>query len=209
MQPDKDWLDRASAVVRSDAAAINAALSGIDGTFVEAARRLVECRGKILVTGSGTSGFVARRAAHLLSVGGAPAFYLAPADGLHGGLGVLAPEDWVLALSKGGGSSELNEFCARAKSLCGGLICITADERSPLAALSDFAIRLTLPEDGDLGGVVATGSSLAAAAVTDALVEICRVGRGYGWDKVLFTHPSGAVGRDAQASLQRLGQGER
>lgn len=206
MQPENEWLERARAVIRSDAAAILAALSGIDGTFLAAARRLVACRGKVLVTGSGTSGHVARRAAHLLSVAGTPAFYLPPEDGLHGGLGVLTPEDLVLALSKGGSSGELNAFCARAKPLCGGLIAITADERSPLAALSDLVVRLSLPEDSDLGGVVATGSSLAAAAVTDALVELCRTGRGYGWDKVLFTHPSGAVGRDAQASLQRLGK---
>ena len=107
-------------------------------------------------------------------------------------------------MSKGGSSVELNEFCARAKALCDGLVCITADRRSPLAALSDHVIHLALPANSDLGSVVATGSSLAAAAVTDALVELCRIGRGYGWDRVLFTHPSGAVGRDAQASLERL-----
>ena len=204
MQADHEWLDRAKGVIRSDAAAILAVLDGIDGTFLAVARRLIGCRGKILVTGSGTSGAIARRAAHLLSVGGTPAFYLPPADGLHGGLGVLTPEDLVLALSKGGGSDELNEFCARAKSLCGGLISITADRQSRLAALSDHVIHLALPADSDLGAVVATGSSLAAAAVTDALVEVCRVGRGYGWDRLLFTHPSGAVGRDAQESLTRL-----
>ena len=206
MQSDNEWLDRARAVVRSDAAAILAALDGLDEAFLVVARRLIGCRGKILVTGSGTSGHVARRAAHLLSVGGAPAFYLAPADGLHGGLGVLTPEDLVLALSKGGSSAELNEFCARARSLCAGLIAITADRQSPLAALADHVIHLALPADSDLGAVVATGSSLAAAAVTDALVELCRIGRGYGWDRVLFTHPSGAVGRDAPASLERLHQ---
>ena len=204
MQSDNEWLDRAKAVVHADAGAVIAALNGIDGTFLAVARRLVACRGKILVTGSGTSGSTARRAAHLLSVGGTPAFYLAPADGLHGGLGVLTREDLVIALSKGGSSTELNEFCARAKSLCGGLCVITGDRQSQLAALADYIIHLTLPADSDLGSVVATGSSLAAAAVTDALVELCRIGRGYGWDRVLFTHPAGAVGRDAPASLERL-----
>lgn len=204
MGSDGEWLERARAVIRSDAAAILATLDGVDETFLAVARRLIGCRGKILVTGSGTSGSIARRAAHLLSVGGTPAFHLAPADGLHGGLGVLAPDDLVLALSKGGGSEELNAFCARAKRLCGGLICITADRQSPLAAMADQVIQLTLPADSDLGAVVATGSSLAAAAVTDALVELCRLGRGYGWDRLLFTHPAGAVGRDAPASLERL-----
>ncbi|WP_454818836.1 SIS domain-containing protein [Labrys neptuniae] len=204
MQSDSEWLDRAKEVVRSDADAILAALEGIDGEFLAVARLFAECRGKILVTGSGTSGNIAGRAAHLLSVGGTPAFYLPPADGLHGGLGVLGPEDLVLALSKGGSSDELNEFCKRAKTLCAGLISITADKASALAALSDHVIHLILPARSDLGAVVATGSSLATAAITDALVEVCRVARGYSWDRLLFTHPAGAVGRDAEQSLKRL-----
>lgn len=204
MQLQHEWVDRAKHVIRSDAEAILATLDGVDDAFLAVAKIFIECKGKILVTGSGTSGAIASRAAHLLSVGGTPAFYLPPADGLHGGLGVLQSEDWVLALSKGGSSAELNDFCERAKTLCAGLISITADPASPLAALSDHVITLTLPADSDLGAVVATGSSLAAAAVTDALVEVCRVARGYGWDKLLFTHPSGAVGRDADESLKRL-----
>ncbi|HWU62846.1 MAG TPA: SIS domain-containing protein [Ensifer sp.] len=204
MQPEHDWVRRAKDVIRADAEAILAALDGVDDTFVTVTTAFLECRGKILVTGSGTSGAIANRAAHLLSVGGTPAFYLPPSEGLHGGLGVLQPEDWVLALSKGGSSDELNDFCARAKTLCAGLVSITADAASPLARLSDHAITLNLPAGSDLGAVVATGSSLATAAVTDALVEVCRVARGYGWDKLLFTHPSGAVGRDAEDSLKRL-----
>lgn len=204
MQAEHEWVTRAKQVIRADAAAIQGTLDGVDDAFLAVARKFVACKGKILVTGSGTSGAIASRAAHLLSVGGTPAFYLPPADGLHGGLGVLQSEDLVLAISKGGSSAELNDFCARAKTLCAGLMSITADPSSALAKLSDDVIRLTLPEDSDLGAVVATGSSLAAAAVTDALVEVCRIARGYGWDRVLFTHPSGAVGRDAEDSLKRL-----
>ncbi|KQV23655.1 sugar isomerase [Rhizobium sp. Root1203] len=204
MQQEHDWVVRAKEVIRADAAAVLGTIEGMDGSFLAVAQLFATCRGKILVTGSGTSGAVASRAAHLLSVGGTPAFYLPPADGLHGGLGVLQPQDLVLALSKGGSSDELNDFCARAKTLCAGLISITASPESVLGSISDHVIRLTLPEGTDLGSVVATGSSLAAAAVTDALVEVCRVARGYGWDKILFTHPSGAVGRDAEESLHRL-----
>ncbi|PDS59976.1 sugar isomerase [Rhizobium anhuiense] len=204
MQSEHEWIGRAKQVIRANATAILGTLEGVDETFLAVAKKFIECKGKILVTGSGTSGAIASRAAHLLSVGGTPAFYLPPADGLHGGLGVLQSNDLVLALSKGGSSDELNEFCDRAKTLCAGLISITADATSPLALMSDHVIKLTLPADSDLGAVVATGSSLATAAVTDALVEVCRAARGYGWDRLLFTHPSGAVGRDAEDSLKRL-----
>lgn len=200
-----DILESARRVVRADAGAITAALDSLDDSFLAAATAIAQCTGKVLVTGSGTSGIVADRAAHLLSVGGTPAFHLSPARGLHGGLGVLRAPDVVLALSKGGSSSELNEFCRRARTLCQCLIVITGDAASELGQLADHCVRLSVPDDADLGGVLATGSSLAAAAVTDAFVEVARLMRSYEWQQVLFTHPLGAVGRDAEATLQRLG----
>ena len=199
-------LARARAVIRADAEAILSTLDSLDEAFAAAADALATCAGKALVTGSGTSGAIAIRAAHLLSVGGTPAFYLSPADGLHGGLGVLRKADVVLALSKGGSSRELNDFCARARTLAGTLIVMTAAQGSELAGMADHVIVLKLPAHADLGGVVATGSSLAAAALTDALVETARVARGYSWEQVLFTHPSGAVGRDAEQRLATLRQ---
>jgi D-arabinose 5-phosphate isomerase GutQ len=195
-------------VISDDAEAILAVLPSVDASFVASAEILARCEGKILVTGSGTSGAIANRAAHLLSVGGTPAFSLSPADGLHGGLGVLRPNDVVLAISKGGSSKELNEFCERARTLSGCLIAITSDSGSQLAQLADHVLKLNLPAHTDLGSVMATGCSLAAAALTDALVEAARIMRGYSWAQVLFTHPSGAVGRDAELTLERLNQAE-
>lgn len=208
MMVDDALMARARSVIEADAAAVLSTLAIVDETFRAVAGLLASCRGKVLVTGSGTSGAVAARAAHLLSVGGTPAFYLPPADGLHGGLGVLQEGDVVLALSKGGSSAELNEFCARAQTLCSALVAITAAPGSELGRMADHVICLSLPPGGDLGAVVATGSSLAAAAVTDALVEVTRAARGYEWERLLFTHPSGAVGRDAAESLDRLRRAE-
>jgi len=198
-------LETAGRVIDAGASAVAAARGALDDGFVATARELAGCAGKVLVTGSGTSGTIGQRAAHLLSVGGTPAFFLSPSDGLHGGLGVLRGDDMVLAISKGGSSAELNDFCRRARQVAGALCVITASRESELAGLADHVILLDVPETADLGSVLATGSSLAAAAVTDALVEVSRVARGYDWSNVLFTHPSGAVGRDAARTLQRLG----
>jgi arabinose-5-phosphate isomerase len=140
----------------------------------------------------------------MLSVCGCPAFYLPPDDGLHGGLGVLQPNDLLIALSKGGGSAPLNEFCKRAKSLCRAVIAITAAPNSALVEIADHVVALKIENDADLGDVVATGSSLATAAILDALCEVARVSRGYDWRRLLFTHPSGAVGRDAAQTIERL-----
>jgi arabinose-5-phosphate isomerase len=189
----------ARAVVGANARAVASAESAVDDDFVAAAATLARCRGKVVVTGSGTSGCIAERAAHLLSVGGTPAFAFSPADGLHGGLGAITADDVVLALSKGGGSDELNAFCLNARDRAAALVVVTATADTALAAAADHRILLTLPPDVDLGGIIATGSSLAAAAVTDALVEASRRARGYGFDEVLATHPGGAVGRASRA----------
>ncbi len=201
---DEQLIALGRTVIEADAKAVHGVLASLNDDFVRVARLICAGNGKLVVTGSGTSATIAMRAAHLFSVCGTPAFYLSPTDGLHGGLGVLQPDDLLLALSKGGSSVELNEFCQRAKLLCRGIVIVTAVADSPLAAIADQAIVLALDTDADLGDVVATGSSLAIAATLDALVEIARVTRDYDWERLLFTHPSGAVGRDAAHKLERL-----
>lgn len=201
---DNELIALARSVVEADGAAVCAARDALDERFIRVARLISSNQGKVLVTGSGTSGATAARTAHILSVCGTPAFYLPPADGLHGGLGVLQPNDLILALSKGGGSKELNEFCSRAKTLCGAVIAVTAAPKSALAEIADHVIELTIDDNADLGEVIATGSSLAIAAVLDAICEIARVSRDYDWRRLLFTHPSGAVGRDAAQTIERL-----
>ncbi|MCB8878184.1 SIS domain-containing protein [Acidisoma silvae] len=196
---DLDILAVARRVIRANGAAVLAAESALGDAFLRACHVLVESKGKVLVTGSGTSGAIASRAAHLLSVAGTPAFYLSPTDGVHGGLGVLRAEDSVIAISKGGSSAELNEFSRRARSLAHCLIVITASHDSELASLADHILPLTLPADADLGAIIATGSSLSTAALLDAITEVTRMMRGYRWDQVIYTHPAGAVGRDGPA----------
>jgi arabinose-5-phosphate isomerase len=194
----------ALAAIENDAKAVSSATNAIDETFVRVVRLLSECEGKVVVTGSGTSGSIARRAAHLLSVVGTPSFFLSPGDGLHGGLGAVRGEDVLIAISKGGDSSELNEFCSRGKALGKALVAVTSEKNSPLAQLADHILLLPFVPDADLGGVVATGSSLAAGALLDGLAEACRVARGYEWKSFFFTHPGGAVGKNAADTLDRL-----
>jgi D-arabinose 5-phosphate isomerase GutQ len=201
---DEKMIGIGHSVIEADARAVLGVRRALNDDFVQVARLLSYGTGKVLVTGSGTSATVAARAAHLFSVCGTPAFYLSPDDGLHGGLGVLQSNDFLFALSKGGGSHQLNEFCSRAKTLCRAVIAVTATADSSLAAIADHVLLISFDEGADLGEVVATGSSLAMAALVDALVEIARVERNYNWERLMFTHPSGAVGRDAARTLERL-----
>ena len=209
LPPDpQELLERARQVIAAESRAVLSVCDSLDQNFVTVAEVLVACTGKVLITGSGTSGTIAMRAAHLFSVGGTPAFYLSPSDGLHGGLGVLQKNDMVIAISKGGASEELNQFCSRARELAAAVIAITAKPESELAKLADHVLLLHMAPEADLGAIVATGSSLASAALLDALVEVTRVGRGYSWSQFFFTHPSGAVGKNAEQDLHRLAREE-
>ena len=105
----------------------------LDESFVAAVRLIRMAQGKVVTVGVGTSGPVARRMAHLLSTSGTPSLFLHPGDALHGGLGAITAADVVLAISKGGGSAELNEFIRLAKTRGAALLVLTARGRSPLA----------------------------------------------------------------------------
>ena len=185
--------------MRAEALAVAGLEAQLDDRLLAAAEVLLRTRGKVLTAGVGTSGETARRMAHLLSVTGTPSLFIHPADGLHGRLGAVTRADVVIAISKGGESSELNEFTRRAKQLGAYVIALTEDRDSPFAAIADLVIELTVPSEGEPGGIVAMGSTLVAAAWGDALAVVAMELRGYPWGQVLFTHPGGAVGRVVMA----------
>jgi D-arabinose 5-phosphate isomerase GutQ len=202
--------DRLVAVGRARVVAEIAALSTlesqIDDRLAATARILLAATGKVIPVGVGTSGVTARRLAHLLSVTGTPALFLHPADGLHGSLGAIEPGDVVIAISKGGQSSELNEFTRRAKTRGAKVIVLTSEEDSELAALGDVTVALPTPDGADPGGAIAMGSTLIASAWGDALAAALMDARGYPWAEVLFTHPGGAVGHLATSDVVLDGQ---
>lgn len=101
-------------VFLAESAAVLSGAESLDQKFVDIAQVLLACSGELLITGSGTSRTIAKRAARPLSVGRTPAFYLLPNDGLHGGLGLLRKDDVVITISKGGATEELNQFCSGA-----------------------------------------------------------------------------------------------
>ncbi|HEX6757367.1 MAG TPA: SIS domain-containing protein [Propionibacteriaceae bacterium] len=178
----------------------------LDESFVAAVRLIRMAEGKVVTVGVGTSGPVARRMAHLLSTTGTPSLFLHPGDALHGGLGAITAADVVLAISKGGGSAELNEFIRLAKTRGAALLVLTASADSPLARAADVAVVLPQTPDSDPGGIIAMGSNLAAAAWGDALAIVLMQISGYSWDQVIDAHPSGAVGQREQlpVALSRL-----
>ena len=199
---------RESAVLRAarnlvcaEAAALVALEHQIDDRLEVAARAILARRGKVFTAGVGTSGHVAQRMAHLLSVTGTPAVFLHPTEGLHGSLGAIQSGEVLISISKGGLSDELNEFTRRAKKLGATVVVLTGDAESPLGLLGDVTVELSSPVDGDPGGIVAMGSTLVSSAWGDALALCLMQMREYGWDAVLYSHPGGAVGKLAAAGV--------
>lgn len=197
--PDQlvEMLQMAQRLIQAEASALMDLRSQLSTSLIAVARLALEQPGKVLTAGVGTSGYVARRLAHLLSVTGTPALFVHPADGLHGGLGAVRKGDVVIAISKGGRSQELNEFSRRAKILGAKIVVLTMEPGSELGRTADIVVGLSVPDGADPGGIIAMGSTLVASAWGDALAVVLMQMRGYGWDSVLFTHPGGAVGAQA------------
>jgi arabinose-5-phosphate isomerase len=185
MRAGRELLDR-------EATAVGAV--DLDENFAEAVELVLGASGRVAVSGVGTSGPIARRLAHLLSTSGTAASYVHPADARHGGLGAVLSGDVVVLISKGGRSADLNDFAERCRARGARLIVLTAAPEAELAQLAHVTIALPDTPGADPGGILAMGSSLAAAAWGDAFAWALMRLRGYSWEAVLGTHPAGAVG---------------
>jgi len=183
-------------LLRREARALAGLVEQIDDSFVEVVRAVLSTSGKVVTTGTGTSGIMAERFAHLLAVSGTPAFYLPCLDALHGGMGAITRDDLVIALSKGGQSVELTELVTRLVERGVDVVAVTERPQSPFAAAATLVVAIsTNPPDADLGGMIATGSTLVAGAWGDALAAVLMKQRDYSWTEVVSTHPGGIVGQ--------------
>lgn len=195
MDNDAALLDAARDRVRKEAAGVAAVAEQLDESFLATVHLLHGCRGKVFVTGSGTSGAAARRMAHLLAVCGTPAVFLPAMDALHGTMGAVTEQDVLVVISRGGESDELNQLTRLVKERGAQVVALTGAPRSTLAGLADLTAVVTSGRDVDPGDVIAMGSTLVAGVWGDALAYVLMRLRGYGWDRVMHTHPAGAVGR--------------
>lgn len=178
---------------RSDAQA--GVESGVESGVVAVARRMLAVTGKVVTTGAGTSGIMAERLAHLLSVCGTPAVYLPAADALHGGMGAITPHDLVLAISKTGRSAELTGLAGRLVERGVPVVAVTEDAGSPFAAAASCVVALPPTAPGtDPGDMIAMGSTLAVGAWGDALAVVSMALRGHTLHDVVHSHPAGGVG---------------
>lgn len=190
----QDILSIAKETICLESDAIATLKDQLDEQFNLAINTILNCKGHVIVAGSGTSHAVALRFAHLLSCCGTPSMFLHPGDSQHGSAGALKQEDVLIALSKGGETAEVNFLAGVAKSRGVQVISITEKSVSTLAQLSDIVLKIKAPEGIDPYGMIATGSSLFNSAFCDAICITLLKVRGYSLEQFGQTHPGGAVG---------------
>jgi arabinose-5-phosphate isomerase len=191
--------DRALALARKvldiEADAVRALAERIDGGFVAAVDLLLGCRGRVVVSGIGKSGHVARKLAATLASTGTPAFFVHPAEASHGDLGMVTADDVFVALSNSGESEELIAIVPLVKRIGAKLIAMTGRPDSTLAKLADVHLNSAVEKEACPLNLAPTASTTAALALGDALAVVVLEARGFGPDDFARSHPGGALGR--------------
>ena len=185
----------AKSVIETELKGARSLTGQINDNFVKTAKKLLECKGHVLITGVGTSNHIAARFAHLLTCCGTPALFIHPGDSQHGLAGAVGKNDVVIAISKGGQTAEVLHLAWVARDRGATLISITENPGSELAKMSDIILLVKAPKEVDPFGMIATGSSLMTAAFCDAVCVVMLNLRGYTLKEFAATHPGGAVGR--------------
>ena len=208
MKDSKPDLALARSVLQTEAAAILALVDRLDERFERAVRMLRECRGRVIVTGMGKSGIICRKLAATLSSTGTAAFFLHPAEAIHGDLGVLQADDVVLALSYSGETEELLRLLETIKRLGAKLIAMTGDETSTLAQAADVALDCRVSEEACPLNLVPTASTTASLALGDALAMALLVAKGFRQEDFATRHPGGKIGKRLMRVEQLMHAGE-
>ena len=175
--------------------ALDAVAERIDGDFSAACRAVLACRGRVVCTGMGKSGHVARKIAATLASTGTPAFYMHPGEAGHGDLGMVTDADIVLALSYSGESDEILMLLPVLKRQGNTVIAMTGRSGSTLALQSDIHLDVGVPTEACPLALAPTSSTTAALAMGDALAVALLDARGFTADDFARSHPAGALGR--------------
>jgi arabinose-5-phosphate isomerase len=182
-------------VVAIEARAIGDLNERIDADFVRACELMLQCAGRVVVSGMGKSGHVARKIAATLASTGTPAFFVHPGEASHGDLGMITAKDVVLALSNSGETEELLTIVPTIKRLGVPLIALTGNAQSTLAGLADAHLDVSVAEEACPLGLAPTASTTAALVMGDALAIALLEARGFTAEDFARSHPAGSLGR--------------
>jgi len=193
--PPANALELARTVLRIEAQAVAALVDRLDGAFLRAVDLLLQCRGRVVVSGVGKSGHVGRKIAATMSSTGTPAMFVHAAEAAHGDLGMITRSDVLLALSYSGETAELLTIVPTLKREGTPLVAITGSAGSSLARHADVHLDVHVDKEACPLNLAPTSSTTAMLALGDALAVACLDARGFGPADFARSHPGGALGR--------------
>ena len=203
-QSSTSYSASARRTISMEAAAVAALEERIGTEFVQACELLLQVRGRIIVTGMGKSGHIARKIAATLASTGSPAFFVHPGEASHGDMGMITADDAVIALSNSGAVPEILTLLPLLKRLGVPLISMTGDEQSPLGQSSDVHLNTGVETEACPLDLAPTSSTTTALVMGDALAIALLEARGFTADDFAFSHPGGTLGRQLLLKVQDL-----
>lgn len=195
MTDSRSLINSALRTIRIEHDAIGVLPERIDDNFVRACQIMLACQGRIVVTGMGKSGHIARKIAATLSSTGSPAMFVHPAEASHGDLGMITGKDVVLALSYSGTTEELINILPLITRKGAAFISMTGNAQSTLAQAADINLDASVTEEACPLGQAPTASTTVALVIGDALAMALLEAKGFTREDFAFSHPGGRLGR--------------
>jgi arabinose-5-phosphate isomerase len=192
-------------IIRQEVETLQALQDQLGEPFYQVARLLCDCPGVVWTTAVGTSAAVAERFAHILTCSGGRSMFLSTQDGLHGHTLVIQPGDVLVAMSRGGESKEVNQMVLIANGRGASTVAFVNNTASTLARACGHILPIPSPQEYELGGYLATTSTVAFSAMCDALCAVVIAEKGFDPKQFGVTHPGGAVGEVLTAQKPQAG----
>ncbi|MFY9397159.1 MAG: KpsF/GutQ family sugar-phosphate isomerase [Desulfomonilia bacterium] len=190
--------------IRTEIEGLEEIVDQLGEPFARAVNIVAGLKGKVILTGIGKSGIIARKIASTMVSIGTPAVFMHPVDGLHGDLGAVMPQDGAIVLSNSGNTSEIMNLLPPLKSLGIPIIAITGNTSSPLANQADVTLPCTVRREACGLGLAPTSSTTAQLALGDALAVVLSQVKGFNRDAFKLIHPAGELGRQLMSRISEI-----
>lgn len=201
-------LETARKVLKAELEAIEGLLERLDPRFEQAVELIFACQGRVVITGMGKSGIIGKKIAATFASTGTPAFFLHPAEAVHGDLGMLVKGDVLLALSYGGETEEIVDLLPTVKRLGVPLILLTGVAKSTLAQAAELVLDVSVPREACSLNLTPTASTTATLALGDALAIALLERRGFKEENFAALHPAGRLGKKLQRVEHLMHKGD-
>ena len=197
-------IEQAQKVLAVEAQAIERLIPRIDEHFIKAIELLLDCKGRVIVTGMGKSGLVGKKIAATIASTGTPSFFLHPAEGIHGDLGMVTADDVVISLSNSGETTEVVSILPIIKRIGASIIAMCGNSQSTMALNADVFIDVSVDEEACPLGLAPTASTTATLAMGDAIAVVLLSKRKFTPEDFALFHPGGSLGRKLLLTVENV-----